>query len=878
MQLEFSVKGQMLKRTDAEKPVTNSRGYLKARFVLPDEYTGTITANFGKIIEGSMHSVPMTVGSNGICDVPDEVLTHAARKDMEMYVWLSSTDSAYIPTNVTVVRVYGSGGGVETDPAIPETENQYQEIVRMYEEIMQKSDGELQSSESLPKLYLEGDISIVTKEVEAVADFVYVSGTGSFSGALKIKWQGTSSIAYPKKNFTIKLYEDETLDKKYKVDMYDWGKQNKFCLKANWIDHSHARNIVSARLWGEMVASREHIPRLIMSSPNYGAIDGYPFELYVNGEYQGLYTWNIPKDGWMFDMDDDITTHTILCAESHTGAGAFSEPAVVDGTDWSLEFPDDLYPQTLASFNAAISHVTDTNDATFVSTFSQHFDLEACIDYYLFSLAMCHYDGLGKNLLMITYDGAKWYPSMYDMDSTWGLFFDGQGFNSSALLFMDEYLCSNSLLWERLRANYPQQIYDRWMELRNTTLNPSRIINEFEEFMGSIGDKRFEKDLEAWPDIPSHDTDHLEQIKQYAIERFYYTDNIINSYLHKNMLNPKLVKANIWVNTETGAETADGGYYTSAHMPVIEGNDYTVSGGGYARIAYYDKDYNFLDGVEGDSPLTMQAPNDYARIARVSFQKEFLKTIMMEHGSEATEYEPYGGTGEEPEEPEYENIFNANTAESGYFVRNDNGRAQEEYGYYSSDYIAATPGDYIVSGGGWSRLIFFDGAFQYLAGAEGNSPLTATAPSNTAYVRTSVQTATTTTTMLETGNVAHPFVAYTGVTPPVVNLFNSADTEADIRIDTSNGAEVSDSDYVSSKFIAVTGNHMYSLSGQVWGFVAYYDSTQTFISGSGREGSSPFKALAPYNAAYARVTANKSAVSTTMFEKGSNAHAWVIYR
>ena len=283
-----------------------------------------------------------------------------------------------------------------------------------------------------------------------------------------------------------------------------------------------------------------------------------------------------------------------------------------------------------------------------------------------------------------------------------------------------------------------------------------------------------------------------------------------------------------------------------------------------------------MDGVEGDSPLTMQAPNDSARIARVSFQKQFLKTIMMEHGSEATEYEPYGEAGEEPEEPEYENLFNVNTSESGYFVRNDNGRAQEENGYYSSDYIAVTPGDYTVSGGGWSRLIFFDEIFQYLTGAEGNSPLTLTAPANTVYVRTSVQNPAA--TMLETGNVSHPFVAYTGATPPVVNLFNSADTEADIRIDTSNGAKVSDSDYASSNFIAVTGNHMYSLSGQVWGFIAYYDGTQTFISGSGREGSSPFKALAPYDAAYARVTAHKSATSTTMFEKGSTAHAWVIYR
>ena len=32
---------------------------------------------------------------------------------------------------------------------------------------------------------------------------------------------------------------------------------NKYVLKANWIDHTHARNIVSANLWSQIVASRE---------------------------------------------------------------------------------------------------------------------------------------------------------------------------------------------------------------------------------------------------------------------------------------------------------------------------------------------------------------------------------------------------------------------------------------------------------------------------------------------------------------------------------------------------------------------------------------------------------------------------------------------
>jgi hypothetical protein len=53
-------------------------------------------------------------------------------------------------------------------------------------------------------------------------------------------------MSYPKKNFTIKLFEDANRTVKQKIAFKNWGKQNKFCLKANWIDISHLRNIVSA--------------------------------------------------------------------------------------------------------------------------------------------------------------------------------------------------------------------------------------------------------------------------------------------------------------------------------------------------------------------------------------------------------------------------------------------------------------------------------------------------------------------------------------------------------------------------------------------------------------------------------------------------------
>ena len=151
----------------------------------------------------------------------------------------------------------------------------------------------------IPKVFLTGDnfSNMTTSKNEVTMDMEYISKTDRFTSAIKIKFQGDSSLTYPKKNFTIKMYEDDTYQKKLKKEFKNWGtNQNKYVLKANYIDITHARNIVSARLWSQIVKSRsnyDNLNELLKTSPNQGAIDGFLIKLYVNGTYQGRYTWNI---------------------------------------------------------------------------------------------------------------------------------------------------------------------------------------------------------------------------------------------------------------------------------------------------------------------------------------------------------------------------------------------------------------------------------------------------------------------------------------------------------------------------------------------------------------------------------------------------------
>ena len=89
------------------------------------------------------------------------------------------------------------------------------------------------SKNQIPKVYFEGNITnMQTKTDERMITLKYRSDNLNFDTYTKIKVQGTSSLAYEKKNYTINMYKDSGYSEKSKIDMgKGWGKQSKYCFK-----------------------------------------------------------------------------------------------------------------------------------------------------------------------------------------------------------------------------------------------------------------------------------------------------------------------------------------------------------------------------------------------------------------------------------------------------------------------------------------------------------------------------------------------------------------------------------------------------------------------------------------------------------------------
>ena len=397
----------------------------------------------------------------------------------------------------------------------------------------------------MPRIYFsEG--TLPTSKTATVMKFDYYSKTNEYHGYVDIKCQGNSSMAYPKKNFTIKPYEDKAKTKKLKINFKGWGKQSKFVLKANWIDITHARNVVSARLWGDIIKTRGDyataLPELLRTSPNQGAIDGFPVLVYSNGVYQGRYTLNIPKDKWMSNMDDALDTHCILCGENYV-SGCFRALPAINGGDWTDELHD-VVPATIkTSWTNAIKFVMNSTDDEFKTNLGNYFDVNSLIDYLLYGIVSTNLDGFGKNQIYFTYDGVHWIASVYDLDSTWGLWWNGQSFVATDYAredFQDlkpegGITKQGNLLYLRLQQLFIPQLKTRYAELRKDVLSVSHIIQKFEEFNDVCPKDIVQEDYASttgggkFTGIPSKTTNNIQQLRSYIVARLTYVDGYINA-------------------------------------------------------------------------------------------------------------------------------------------------------------------------------------------------------------------------------------------------------------------------------------------------------------------------------------------------------------
>ena len=448
----------------------------------------------------------------------------------------------------------------------------------------------------------------------------------------QVSWQGTSSLEYPVKNYTIKL-KDGGNDWLY-APKDDWIPESRYTIKANFMDSSQANNVCTARFVNDyFVANNLLYPSQIKNTKTRGSIDGFPIRLVINGIDQGIHMFNIDRyaiNNMGFADEPQIMSYEIG-VNSVSGAGAFANDSW-DSIRNEFELRhhyaggEDIVCEQIGAgeskvtvlkggyhneLQQLVTWVYNATDEEFISELDEHFSVNHLIDYYLLVYFFGLVDNLGKNMVLTTWGknvegNVIWYPMFYDCDSELGLTNDGQlRYGSGIDMDTGDFNTSNSRLWTKLKRCFNPQITERYISMRaNGYLTYDNIMKYFETNMISkIGEvfynldqklKYVNENNKAW--IYMCNGSRLEHTKRWIKERITYMDSVFE---YGSWMNSMIVRS----NDVTGQVSLFLKSYTPMHVEV------SFSDQALGRVKQYcdkDKWYEFKGIVENEKDNNIQ--------------------------------------------------------------------------------------------------------------------------------------------------------------------------------------------------------------------------------------------------------------------------------
>lgn len=501
---------------------------------------GTISSK-GSLVGNAKNGVKVLVDQETVEKIFEETLTDYAKTDHKHDEYAKQTTVDNLSKEIDDLKENGIGSSVEP------------------------------MEDDIPKVYFAGTLPTSKNDGDLPVTIHYKSKTEEFDYYATLKVQGGSSANYPKKNFTLKMYEDEALENKVKREFKSWGKLNKWVLKAHWIDHSHVRNVGTAKIWGKIVQSRsdyDSLPTELKNAPNNGATDGFTVKVFANGVYQGLYEWIVPKDK-LFGQDSDIATHSIMNSEWNNQATcAFATTSPVISGNWSEELQDTMSSNISTSFANLIKFVAGSTDEEFIANAENYFDVQSVIDFDIFARVFCIVDNLCRNQIFFTYDGIKWYEGVWDVDAILGLPPTTRGFFAYNTEFQTGYIAHKdygvtNMLYQKVENLFMNKFKERYADLRSTVLSIENIIEVYErltdvittyegllkeDYARTTGDGKF-------TGIPYTSENNIQQIRNFIAQRLVYMDEVITGMIEPIPCTGVTLNTNILTFTDEENQT-----------------------------------------------------------------------------------------------------------------------------------------------------------------------------------------------------------------------------------------------------------------------------------------------------------------------------------
>ena len=456
---------------------------------------------------------------------------------------------------------------------------------------------EFQKGNDLPTMTIYCDFSGLGKDDKKPCKIVYSSTDELKYGKSfvldhkesQLQYQGTSSMAYPIKNYRINL-RDSNGDKLYYA--FPGGQPEcRFTLKADFMSSGHWQNTgftkwvndnlynyktndpksMNPKKWfdinngGSLTDTRECIYgfpcRLILVNDGTSALNqGQNEPLPGNTKDMGIFNFNHDKDCAATIGLDQVNFPNCasyeIAANSDTSAGAFMSYDTVNPSDvdelgylkqsFEMRFPDEKdvpegwgflgVGEEGTGVKALIDWVDKSTDEEFVRDFEQHFHKDYTLRYYLMVMTCGMVDNLGKNLMLDTWDNKIFMPRFYDCDTICS--YDNSGdikFDVDIEMEQGYWNTSSSRLWTRIRDLMHADLVEKYNDMRQNGLSYESLMSYFyDEQIAKIPQKYYNMDFDV-KYAPFADSymgmahgDGYEHLKRWLKKRLIFCDTLFD--------------------------------------------------------------------------------------------------------------------------------------------------------------------------------------------------------------------------------------------------------------------------------------------------------------------------------------------------------------
>ena len=327
-----------------------------------------------------------------------------------------------------------------------------------------------------------------------------------------LKAQGGWSMKFPKRNFSCQFCDNDwTTASTPDIRIGNWVKQDEFHFKAFYTDFCRGIGEIGYKLFHSIVADRppywERGGYAVTSKRARCFPDGFPCAVYINGDFQGVYAWQLKKSRKNMNMEKTAALHIHLDGNLNNATLFHGD---VRWTQFDIRHPKESYATgktreaiiQLSKYDAEMTALENSgaDSVSIKQAFEERFDIASLLDYDVFHLFVCNCDGSLKNWQWFTYDGKKWMVTPYDLDQTFGLNLYGV---VRPAIWNHSPLTEGPFRW--VEHYYQKELRQRYHELRkNGVFSEANILAIIDDWHERVPEEMYEQEKARWPDSPCY--------------------------------------------------------------------------------------------------------------------------------------------------------------------------------------------------------------------------------------------------------------------------------------------------------------------------------------------------------------------------------------